>query len=33
MALMWPTPIRVCEPFARVMGAPISVEIAGAISS
>ena len=33
MALMWPTPMRVCEPFASVMGAPISVEIACAISS
>ncbi len=33
MALMWPTPIRVCDPFASVMGAPISVEIACAISS
>ena len=33
MALMWPTPMPVCEPLARVMGAPISVEIACAISS
>ena len=33
MALMCPTPIRVCEPLASVIGAPISVEIAWAISS
>src|SRR5258707_590983 len=33
MALMWPTPTPVCEPFDRVMGAPISMEIARAISS
>jgi hypothetical protein len=33
MALMWPTPMRVCEPLASVIGAPISVEIACAISS
>jgi hypothetical protein len=33
MALMWPTPMPVCEPFDRVMGAPISMEMACAISS
>ena len=33
MALICPTPMRVCEPLASVMGAPISVEMACAISS
>ncbi len=32
MALMWPTPIRVCDPLASVMGAPISVDMACAMS-
>ena len=33
IALMWPTPMRVCEPLASEIGAPISVEMACAISS
>src|SRR5580658_6879880 len=31
MALMWHTPMRVCEPLASEMGAPISLEMAWAI--
>ena len=33
IASMWPTPMRVCEPRASDTGAPISVEMACAISS